>query len=165
MTQISSRDGYLYADSYEGILKLLMVLAPIVIGWLYKYLNGDFQGFVLALVISIVNQFYSARVSYKDISLNTRRIKVENMLIIIILAVSFISTLYIVAPSINKGVILTPKDFKIPVILFFISLSPSLFETFYTFFGKDLRISKSFKKRSKNKWNGLKINLTCSNKN
>lgn len=164
MTQTSGRDGYLYGDFYEGVLKLLMVLVPIVIGWLYKYLNNDFQGFVLALVISIINQFYSARVSYKDLSLNVKRIKIEIMLIIVLLAVSLVLTLYIWAPSVNNGNLAT-NDFKLPVILFFISLSPSAFETFYTFFGKDLGLSKSFKKKSKNGWDGRKINLTCSNKN
>ena len=165
MARISGRDGYLYGDWYEGFLKFLIVIVPIIIGWLYKYLNNDFHGFVLSLVVSIINQFYSARVSYKDISMGVKRIKIENMVIIVLLAIALVLTLYVWIPSINNNVALTTKDFKIPVILFLVSLSPNVFETFFTFFGKDLGLSRSFKKNSTNDSNQLKIDVTCSNKN
>lgn len=164
MTQTVSKDGYLYSDCYEGILKLLMVLVPIAIGWFYKYLNNDFQGFVISFTISIVNQFYSARTSYKDASIITKRIKIENMIIILLLAVAFVITLFKWIPSMNNTT-LGVQSFKIPVILFSISLLPNVFESFLTFFGKDLGISLHFKKKSNKNKSTQRIDLTCANRN
>ena len=159
MTRASDRDDYLYSDFYEGFLKLLMVLVPIIIGWLYKYMSDDIQGFAISLVVSIVNQFYAARTSYKETSIKNVRIKIENALILIVLAIAFIITLYI---SLKNNVTNT-SQFKWPVILFFISLCPTAFEIAYTFFCKDLRINMSFKNEKSN--SAFFIDLKSANKN
>lgn len=158
------RYEYLYDDAYEGLLKLALVVAPILIGWFYNYSNNNVQEFVVPFLLCIINQFVSARILYKDLRFESSRIKVENMLILLALVASILWALYIWIPTADKGNLQT-KDFKGPVYLFAFSLMMNAFEIGLTFFGKDLKLDQKIRRKKRTSDDYANFDLTVANKN
>ena len=123
---------FLYDDIYEGLLHILILSLPILVGMLEYFLKWS-NTLPVSLLISIVGEFYSARSIYKNTEyFNNKRIKIEMVIVLLLLAVSLCLTVLFLQIQIsgeasNADSTLFP-DFTYPVIFYAGSALPYVFE-------------------------------------
>ena len=128
----------LYEDFYEGLLHLLIMILPLIIGTFNELLAGNTALIPVSLIISIATSFYSCREVYKNKEFSdVMRIKRETVCSLVLLAISLCLTLYIFVLNINQNQVAvafaasvqsSPKSYAIPSALYALSILPHAVE-------------------------------------
>ncbi len=150
-----------YQNFLEGFLKILIIIIPTMLGWLSVYFQNNGKGsrsFTISFITSVIILFIDSVLDYAYYHNKNSRFVVENILIMVVSAISFIFALKIqfkIGGSFYN-------NFKIPVILYFICLLPKGFELLHTTFIVDLKLKVQNESKTKKFNDELKIKLPKS---
>ena len=84
---------YLYRDFYDGIIHILIMGLPIIVGTMNELLSQENGIIPVSLTIAIAGQMYSVKEVWKDERFsNSIRIKIEMLVTLLLLSISLIYT-------------------------------------------------------------------------
>ncbi len=117
---------FLYSDFSEGYLHIMVLGLPFVVGLFGENLNVTDATMLITVIISIFGSVHSAREVYRsDEYKYNRRVKIEMIIVLLLLAVSLgVAVAFLCRLSFKYG-------YLISMIVYSISLVPYLIECFY----------------------------------
>ena len=136
---------YLYSDFYDGVIHILIMCLPIILGTLNELLTNNMSVMPVSLTIAIVGEMYSVKDIWKDeIYSCSKRIKWEMFITMLLLTASLIYTAVIftlsqvpegIASVEIKNTVVADSNsnnfwntYTVPTILYGLSVLPYLWE-------------------------------------